>query len=137
MHVWNITCELDPWFISAMSSKDVVTRPFDAKHLINLISMGKKLFFIFKSFFHFLFFIFKSFSSLLSSVAKPNHLHRSEEDNLDFRLLNDSLVTTPDKIFVVFVHLQEYFLAILNLETWLLAVSQHDQQLIWAQCVHR
>ena len=93
-----------------MSSKDVVTRPFDAKCLI---SMGKNL----------------SFSSLLPSVAKPNHLYRSEEDNVDFRLLTDSLATAPDKIFVVFVRHKSTFLQFLSLETWPLAVFQRDQQL--------
>ena len=33
LHVWNITCESDLLLISDMSSKDVVTRPFDAKCL--------------------------------------------------------------------------------------------------------
>ena len=82
-----------------MSSKDVVTRPFDAKCPI---SIGKNL----------------SFSSLLPSVSKPNHLYRSEEDNVDFRLLTDYLATAPDKTFVVFVRPQEYFLRFLSLETW-------------------
>ena len=76
-----------------MSSKDVVTRPFDAKCLI---SMGKNL----------------SFSSLLPSVEKPNHLYRSEEDKVDFRLLTDSLATAPDKTFVVLVCPQEHYFAI-------------------------
>ena len=76
-----------------MSTKDVVTRPFDANCLI---SMDKNL----------------SFSSLLQSVAKPNHLYRSEEGNVDFRLLTDSLATAPDKTFVVFVRPKEYFFAI-------------------------
>ena len=59
LHVSNITCESDPLSISGMSSKDVVTRPFDAKCL-------------------------RGFSSLLPSVEKPDHLYRSEEDNVDF-----------------------------------------------------
>ena len=76
-----------------MSSKDVLTRLFDAKCLI---SMSKNL----------------SFSSLLPSVAKPSHLYRSEEQNIDFGLLTDSSATAPEKTFVVFIHSQEYFFAI-------------------------
>ena len=37
--------------------------------------------------------------TLQPSVAKPNHLYRSSEDNVDFRLLSDSLGTAPDKTF--------------------------------------
>ena len=91
-----------------MSSKDVITRPFDAKCLI---SMGKNL----------------SFSSLPPLVAKPNHSYMSEEDKVDFRLLTDSLATAPDKTFVVH---KSAILQFLSLETWPLAVFQRDQQLI-------
>ena len=76
-----------------MSSKDVITRPFDTKCLIY---MGKNL----------------SFSSLLPPVAKPNHLYRSEKENVDFGLFSDSLAIAPGKTFVVFTLPQEHFLAV-------------------------
>ena len=101
-----------------MSSKDVVTRPFDA---MCLISMGKNF----------------SFSSLLPSVAKPKHLYKSEENNVVFRLLTDSLATAPDKTFVIFVRPQSTLFRFLSLETWPLAVFQRGQQLIWVDYGHR
>ena len=74
-----------------------------------------------------------SFSSLVPPVAKPNHLHRSE----DFLWLNDSLATAPDKTFVVFVRPQEFFVICESGNIWPLAVFQRDQQLTWADRVHR
>ena len=74
------------------------------------------------------------FSSLQPSLVKPNHLYRSEEDNVDFRLLTDALATAPDKTFVVFVRPQRYFFAIFGSGN--VAFSSFPA-FIWLYCVHR
>ena len=66
-----------------MSIKDVAARPFVAK---SLISIGRNL----------------SFSLLLSVVAQPNSLYKSEEEKGDFKSHISSLAKASDKMCVVF-----------------------------------
>jgi len=83
----------EPLSMSGMSSNEVVTKPSSAKCLIK---MDRNL----------------SFSSLLPSVAIPNHLFKLGSFKGAFNLPTDSFATAPLKIWVVLVLPHAYFWAI-------------------------